>query len=131
MFSASAPFRGAYAATTYRFGAVGLRIGRRRGVDRLLGRLRCRRAAVLTAWDPFSVERGAAANRAAQARLRALLPRALPGCGVPDDPARRGEAMLLAPGLAPREAARLARRCRQNAILLLRRGAAPELRLLR
>ncbi|MFB9971677.1 hypothetical protein ACFFMP_17450 [Pseudoroseomonas cervicalis] len=31
MFSASAPFRDAYAATTYRFGGVGLRIGRRAG----------------------------------------------------------------------------------------------------
>lgn len=131
MFSASAPFRDAYAATTYRFGGVGLRIGRRAGVDRLLGRLRCRRAAVLTAWDPLSVERGAAANRAAQARLRRHLPRARPGCGVPDDPRKRGEAMLLAPGLTPRAAARLARRFRQNAIVLLRRGAAPALGLLR
>lgn len=136
MFSASATFRDAYVATSYRFGGVGLRIGRRQGVDRLLGRLRCRRAAVLTAWDPCSVERGAAANRAAQARLRAQLPRAplprpLAGCGVPDDPGKRGEAMLLAPGLAPRVAALLARRSRQNAILLLRRGAAPVLHLLR
>lgn len=131
MFSASARFREAYAATTYRFGAVGLRIGRRQGVDRLLGRLRCRRAAVLTAWDPFSLERGRAANGAAQARLRGRLRRAVTGCGVPDDPGKRGEAMLLAPGLAPRAAARLARRFRQNAIVLLRRGAAPALLLLR
>ncbi|WBV42794.1 DUF3293 domain-containing protein [Pseudoroseomonas cervicalis] len=131
MFSASAAFRDAYAATTYRFGAVGLRIGRRQGVDRLLGRLRCRRASVLTAWDPFSVERGAAANRAAQARLRRHLPRAMSGCGVPDDTGKRGEAMLLAPRIAPRAAALLARRFRQNAMVLLRRGAAPALVLLR
>ncbi|MCQ4163082.1 hypothetical protein NON00_24630, partial [Roseomonas sp. GC11] len=67
MFSACAPFLAAYAATTYRVGRVGLRLGGR--AEALLARHGARRAVVLTAWDPLSRLRGRAANRAAQARL--------------------------------------------------------------
>jgi hypothetical protein len=131
MFPACRPLLAAYAATTYRAGrgrrAVALRCGQRGPV--WLGQ-----GAFLTAWDPRSTRQSRGANNRAQARLRALLRRAglqvLDGFGLPDG-GHPGEAMLLVHPLPPRQAARLGRQWRQNAVVLVGRNRQARLCCLR
>ncbi|WP_419895836.1 DUF3293 domain-containing protein [Roseomonas sp. USHLN139] len=119
MFAARHPWLAAYAATTYRAlwrGRVAaVRLGRR-------GPAWAGQGAFVTAWNPRSAPLSPAANRRAQARLRALLRgqrlRVAEGLGQPDD-GHPGEPMLLAFPLRPARAARIGRAFRQNAVLLV------------
>ncbi len=111
----------AYRHTLYRAGDVVVRVGRRsRSADAWMARHGAREAGFITAWNPMSRVMPARWNQAAQARLR----RDLRGRPVALGEGRLGswreEMLLLAIPL--RELLRLARRHRQAAVVLLRRG---------
>jgi hypothetical protein len=140
MFAATRRFRAAYLATHYLVfvpeRTLIMRIGQRSAMlDRLMARRGARTAACVTAFNPGSQRRGRGANLAAH---RALLAHArrrgwrhLAAEGRDPAGAWPGEASLLVFGLGPAAARQLGRRFRQNAILLIRRGRAPELAALR
>lgn len=137
MYSACASFGKIYRATLYRVTdpphclTVRLHGRRQPELDRLLARHAVRRAVFITAWDPWSRTAGLAANRRAQARLRARLGRVLPGFGAWAEAPEKGEESLLALGLGARRGAVLGRAFRQNAVVVLRRGAPALLLCLR
>lgn len=108
-----------------------LRIGQREPkLAAMLARTGVQSAAFITAWHPRSVERSRKQNEVAQARLRADLLRlrcvVLPAEGVGANGAWR-EPSWLALGLYPADAKRLARRYRQNAILVCDKRGVPRL----
>lgn len=120
----------AYRRTPYRVdgpaGPVTLRIGRREpGTAMLLRALATHEAVLLTAHNPASRRRAPGWNRRAQRRLEEALRRvpALAGCSVAGG---WSEAQRLLP-IDVRRGAVLARRFRQNALVLLRRAQAPRL----
>jgi len=120
--------------TRYMAGPAGVRLGARSAeMDALLARAGVRQAAFVTAWNPLSRRRPRVWNEAMMARLKQIAARAgiamVEGEGRADRPAW-AEAHLLLFG-DPRRAAVLARRFRQHAILLLRRGAPARLWVLR
>jgi Protein of unknown function (DUF3293) len=125
----SAHLRQAYRATEYRAAGLILRIGRRSGgLDGLLSGMGAREAVLITAWNPHSRRVPAAGNARMMQRLQAALRRhtALPaesGAG------RWIEAQFLAACPAA-WAGVLARRFRQNAMVVLRPGQKPRLRVL-
>ncbi|PHK93278.1 hypothetical protein CR162_19360 [Pseudoroseomonas rhizosphaerae] len=142
MHSACTPFLEIYRATLYHVTnppyCLTIRLDGRRhpGLDRLLGRHGARRAVFITAWNPWSRAAGLAANRRAQARLRARLReapglRVLRGFGAWPEAPEKGEESLLALGLDAEAGAALGRAFRQNAVVVLRRGAPAALLCLR
>ena len=134
-----ARLRGAYARTDYEAAGVIAHIGRRcAAMDALLARLGTREAAFVTAWNPWSRRMPRGWNDRMAARLDEAahrLPR-LGGWGRARMPSHRGRSgrgwaeqhLLIAADR--RVAARLARRFRQNAMVVVRRGACAELVLL-
>jgi hypothetical protein len=117
-----------YRATSYRVGGLALQIGRAsRRLDALLARLHVRSAVLITACNPRSRRMPARCNERATVRLAALLRRRTVL------PARSGQGAWLEQQFfvdcAAAWATRLARRFRQNAIVLLVRGRPPALRL--
>ena len=120
----------AYRRTEYAAAGAVARIGRRgAAVDAMLRHLGAREGAFVTAWNPWSRRRPSGWNARMMARLRAAA-RRLPF--VDGEGRARGWAerhLLVA--AAPRRAAVLARRFRQNAIVVVRTGAPARLVLLR
>jgi hypothetical protein len=120
--------------THYGAAGAGARIGRRsRGIDALLARAGVRQGAFVTAWNPLSRRRPRRWNDAALHRLRI----ASAGRGIRF---AEGEGRAIAPPWAEahlllfgdaRRALVLARRFRQHAVVLLRRGAPARLLVLR
>jgi hypothetical protein len=116
----------AYRRTDYEAAGAVARIGRRSAaMDALLRRLGAREGAFVTAWNPFSRRMPRGWNERMQARLREAA-RRLPsaegwgrGCGWAE------RHMLIAADA--RSAAVLARRFRQNAIVVVRAGRAARL----
>jgi len=114
----------AYRRTDYRSAGAVIRIGcRAPAVDRLLRCHRCREAVLITAWNPFSRRMPPGWNARMQCRLRQAVRRypILPASG-----GARGwsedHLLVLMPAA---QAAILARRFRQNAIVIVRRGQPP------
>jgi hypothetical protein len=122
--------RRAYLASRYEVAGVRFRIGRRSpGIDALLARLGARQGALLGAWNPQSRRMPPGWNRRAEARLRAAaagLPFAEGWGGTPH---WREHHLLIAGD--PRRLARLGRRFRQRAMLVLVQGRPPRLVWLR
>jgi hypothetical protein len=121
---------GAYARTAYEAAGAVARIGRRSpALDRLLRRLGARQGGFVTAWNPLSRRMPRGWNDRMLARLRQAA-RRLPlaeGLGRGQGWAERH--LLVAAD--PRRVAVLARRFRQNAIVVVRLGGPARLRLLR
>ena len=118
----------AYRRTRYEAAGIELRIGRRcPAMDRLLVSLGAREAALVTAYNPFSRVMPSGWNRRMQARLAQALRRrrVLPASG---GWRQWSEAHLFVAGDA-QPIWRLARLFRQNAIVVLRRGQAPRVRV--
>ena len=109
-----------------------LKIGRRCApLDALLQAHRAHTATFVTAANPRGEQRSPAQNRAAQAELEASL--AYPfhrGEGRDPDGAWPAEPSALVIGMPRGEAEALGRAYRQNAIVFIEQGAAPELVLL-
>jgi len=124
----------AYRRTAYRAeGGAVVRVGRRspavESLLRRLGRGRRQAGAFVTAWNPFSRRMPRGWNERMQARLRQAA-RRLPvaeGCGIGRGWAER--MLLLAAD--PRRVAVLARRFRQNAVVVVGSGRPAALVLLR
>jgi Protein of unknown function (DUF3293) len=117
----------AYRLTQYRAAGIGFQIGRR-APEALFIRLGTPTATLLTAWNPRSRRQPIGCNCRMQQRLRKQLRRSI--VAEADGTLHRWhEAMLLAAG-DPRPAIRLARRFRQRAVVILRRGQTVELRCL-
>jgi hypothetical protein len=119
--------RAAYLRTAYEAGGIAVRIGARsRAFDALLRRHRARSAAFVTAWNPFSRRMPEGWNGRMLARLR----QAARGRVLAEGIGRAGrwwERHLLVGG-DPRWIARLARRFRQNAIVVIAPGRPAVLR---
>jgi len=113
--------RRAYRATTYRAGPVEARVGRRsRSADAWLRAQVARAGAMVTAWNPMSRKHPRGWNDRAQARLRQAARRWARAEGFSGTRHWQEHNLLLAAD--PRAVAVLARRFRQAAILVLRRG---------
>ena len=111
----------AYRRTLYRGGDVSVRIGRRSATAHAwMARHNAREAGFITAWNPMSRLMPPAWNAAAQARLLRALRGAAVETGEGVLHGWREEMLLVARPL--RDLRRLARRHRQAAIVLLRRG---------
>ncbi len=113
-----------------------LRVGvREPALARLQARAGCRYSAYITAWNPRSVPQVRRRNEAAQRRLVRDLEkqsgiRLLHGEGIAANGEWR-EPSVLALGLARPAALRLARRFRQNAVLICDKRGVPHLVMLR
>jgi hypothetical protein len=116
-----------YRLTRYQADGTEIRIGRR-VPDILFDRLGTATGTLLTAWNPFSRHMPTSWNQRMQRRLRRHLRRFVI---LEAEGSLHGwhEAMLLAGG-PPQPAIRLARRFRQSAVLVLRRGVTVQLILL-
>jgi hypothetical protein len=99
---------------------------RNRPLERLLHRQHRRDWAFLTAWNPRSRRLPRWRNERRQRALARLLPLALLGAGVAAD-GRWAEESLLAFGVPPGRARRLARQFGQNAVVVGRRGVPARL----
>ncbi|MBD0271336.1 MAG: DUF3293 domain-containing protein [Acetobacteraceae bacterium] len=116
----------AYRGTDYEAAGAVARIGRRsQGVDALLRRLGAREGAFVTAWNPWSRRMPPGWNARMMARLREAA-RRLPRAEGEGRGRGWSERHLLLAG-DPRRAAALARRFRQNAIVVARVGATARL----
>ncbi|MBX6742855.1 MAG: DUF3293 domain-containing protein [Acetobacteraceae bacterium] len=116
----------AYRRTDYEVAGAVARIGRRNAaVDALLRRLGTRQGAFTTAWNPFSRKMPRGWNERMQARLREATRRLPMAEGWGRGRGWAEHSLLIATD--PRRAAVLARRFRQNAIVLLRIGAPARL----
>ena len=116
-----AHLRAAYRRTAYEADGAVARIGRRSVVmDTLLRRLRTRHGAFVTAWNPFSRRMPPGWNERMLARLRSAARRfgTVTGTGSSGRWAERH--LLIAAD--PRRAVVLARRFRQNAIVVVSIG---------
>ena len=119
----------AYRATQYQAAGIQFRIARRsQALDALLRAMGTRKAVLITAHNPRSRRRPATINARHMQRLHAALGQ------IPTRPASSGagpwhETQFFAACPAAK-AATLARRFRQNAIVVLRPGLAPRLLLL-
>ncbi|HET6607867.1 MAG TPA: DUF3293 domain-containing protein [Rhodopila sp.] len=114
----------AYRRTGYHAAGAVIRIGRRApAVDRLLRCYRCREAALITAWNPFSHRMPPGWNARMQRHLRQAVRRYVV---LPANGGARGwseEHLLVL--MPPARAAVLARRFRQNAIVNLKYRQPP------
>lgn len=120
----------AFHVSTYHVGPVALRIGARdAAMDRLLRRHGVRSATLIGAWNPMSRRMPEGWNRRMKARLTAHLRRHrwLPATG---GAGRWWEEHALVFG-DPRPALVLARRFRQHAVVVLRRGRTARLVVVR
>lgn len=125
-----AALHGAYRGTEYEAAGAIARVGRRSGgVDALLVRLGARQGAFATAWNPFSRARPWGWNDRMFGRFREATRRIPQAEGWGRAPGWGEQHLLLATD--PRRVAVLARRFRQNAILVVRRGQPARLVLLR
>ncbi len=117
----------AYRASTYEAAGAVARIGRRNpAVDALLARLGVGQGGFLGAWNPLSRRMPEGWNQRMQARLR-LAARRLPAATGSGGAGRWREAHFLLGG-DPRRVAVLARRFRQAAFVVVRRGQPARLR---
>lgn len=120
----------AYRLTRYTAEAATGHIGcRSTTMDALLRRHAARQAVLVTAWNPFSRRMPDGWNRRMQARLREHL-RRRPCVAANGSLGRWAEDHLLVVGMAP-PVVRLARRFRQNAVVVIVRGRPVRLALLR
>lgn len=120
----------AYRRTAYEAADAVARIGSRSAaVDALLRRLGARQGGFVTAWNPYSRRMPEGWNARMQARLRAAARRLPAAEGEGRGRGWRERHLLLAGD--PRRLAVLARRFRQNAIVLVRLGAPARLLALR
>ena len=120
----------AYRRTTYEAAGARARIGRRStAVDALLRRLGAQEGAFVTAWNPWSRRMPAGWNARMMARLREASRRLPSAEGEGRGRGWSERHLLLAAD--PRRTAALARRFRQNAIVVARVGAPARLVLLR
>jgi len=118
----------AYRATPYRAGGLTLRIGRGRlQIEALLATLQTRHAVLLTACNPRSRRMPQQWNERATARLAALLRHRVVLPAQSGRGAWREQQFVVV--CAAAWAVRLARRCRQNAIVRLVRGRPPVLHI--
>jgi len=111
---------------------VALRIGERSlALDRILARQHSSRWAFVTAWNPHSRRLAPWQNAAHQKQLLQALRRAgyrwLPALGEGDDLAWPPEPSVLVLGMSSRAAVRLARRFKQNAVVVGRLRGRPTL----
>lgn len=117
----------AYCRTHYEVPGGVVRIGQRcAAADRILRRHRCRTAVLITAWNPLSRRKPRGWNDRMQSRLLAAVRRhpVLPGHGA----ARRWAEDHLLVLMPPARAGVLARRFRQNAVVVLRAGQPASLK---
>jgi hypothetical protein len=113
----------AYRETTYRAGPVLARVGRRSpSADAWLAAVGARQAAMITAWNPMGRRHPRGWNARAQARLRAAVRRWVVVEGVSGWHSWHEHNLLITGD--HRALAVLARRFRQAAMLVLRRGQA-------
>ncbi|MBK1662209.1 DUF3293 domain-containing protein [Paracraurococcus ruber] len=126
----STRLRRAYRASGYEAAGAVARIGRRSAaLDALLRRMGVRDAAFVSAWNPFSRRMPEGWNARRHARLLAATRRCPRLEGWGGTAAWRERHLLL--GGDARRGAVLARRFRQNAIVVLRRGQPARLVVLR
>ena len=134
--SAAETLQQAYVHTTYwvdaQPGPVAVRIAcRNRALERLLAEHEVSHWAFITAWNPYSKVRTSWYNSARHLALLRTLHRArlswLPAVAQGDAPDWPAESGLLVVGINRAQARRLGRRFRQNAVVIGRLGAAPEL----
>ena len=120
----------AYVETRYVAGSAVARVGRRcEAMDALLARLGVRQAIFITAWNPFSRRMPSGWNRRMQQRLAGRLRRFRM---MPADGAwRRWHEAHLLVAADPRVILAVARRFRQRAVVVVQRGHAARLLLLR
>lgn len=120
----------AYRATDYEAGGAVARLGRRSAaVDAVLARLGRAQGAFVTAWNPFSRAMPWGWNDRMGRRLHEATRRLPRAEGWGRAPGWGEQHLLLATD--PRRAAVIARRFRQNAIVVVRRGQKARLKLLR
>lgn len=120
----------AYRRTAYEAAGAVARVGRRDAeVDALLRRLGTRQGAFVTAWNPWSRRMPDGWNARMMARLREAARRLPAAEGEGKGRSWSERHLLLAAD--PRRAAALARRFRQNAMVVARTGAPARLVLLR
>lgn len=120
----------AYRRTAYEAAGAAARVGRRSAeVDALLRRLGARQGAFVTAWNPWSRRMPAGWNARMMDRLREAARRLPSAEGEGKGRGWSERHLLLA--AHPRRAAALARRFRQNAIVVARTGAPARLVMLR
>ena len=140
VFFGTAQYLQAYLDTDYLVrcdgGELPIRVGEKsRQVDQLLFRSKARTAVFITAWNPFSLQRGKQTNEQAHRRLAAALRLQrtpyLEGKGCGADGNWTLERSVLAFRVALRSAARLGRRFRQNAVIFVSYGKPAELLMLR
>lgn len=127
----------AYRATTYRVfiegeEAIDLRIGDcTEALDDLLSHHGCDRWAFITACNPHSQPLPTEENAARQAELVAFVRERgwalFDGMGMPADSSWQPEASVLVLGISREDAVGIAKRFRQNAIVVGERGGAAEL----
>lgn len=118
---------GAWRASTYRGGPVVARVGRRSAsADAWLAAHAAREGAIITAWNPMCRKHPPGWNERAQDRLRAATRRWRRAEGFSGTRHWQEHNLLLATD--PRVVAVLARRFRQAAILVIRKGQAARLR---
>lgn len=130
MSSLPAALRRAYARTAYGAEGATARIGRRdAGIDALLARMGVRQGAFLTAWNPWSRRMPRGWNERMLARLQQAARRwpAAEGWGRGEGRGLPWAERHLLVGADPRPLARLARRFRQHAIVVVRAGAPARL----
>ncbi len=111
----------AYRQTCYQVSGIGIRIGRRcPAMDRLLLSVAAREAAFITAYNPFSRLMPLGWNLRMQTRLTAAMQRqqVLPAIGY----WRRWSEVHVLAFVDARQARQIARRFRQNGIVIVRRG---------
>jgi len=119
----------AYRRTHYKAGDIEIRIGRRSpAMDRVLAAYRAHEAVLITAYNPFSRVMPPRWNHRMQSRL-AQASRRRPTVPAAGTLRRWSEAHLLVLGDA-RLIRKLARRFRQNSIVVLRPGQPARLHLL-
>ncbi len=119
----------AYRRSVFRAGDVVARVGRRSPLgDAWLAGQRAREGAMVTAWNPMSRRHPSGWNDRAQARLRAAARRFPVAEGLSGTARWQEHNLLLAADI--RAIIALARRFRQAAILVLRRGQVARLRWL-
>lgn len=122
----------AYARAEYEAAGAVARIGRRDGgMDALLRCLGARQGAFVTAWNPFSRRMPRGWNRRMQARLRTVVRRLPQAEGWGRAPDNRWAEQHLFVAADPRRVATIARRFRQNAIVVARSGQPTRLWLVR
>jgi len=119
----------AYRRSRYEAAGAEARIGRRSAaIDALLARLGVRQGGFVTGWNPYSRRMPEGWNRRALARLRQAARRLPMATGQGSDRGWQEDHLLL--GGDPRRVTALARRFRQAAIVLVRRGAPARLVML-